>query len=256
MAAGLSATPSRTASHTSNTGLNNNRKQEVSPLVAQPNPNPPNKSSRILYGHSHTTRTTNSRQSGPLLAQLEAGYLRSLDAGGSERVSPGVLPTPIPVSSLSHIGQVTGRTAADRGGDTLIQKQAVVKTSPSQQQDIPGHCPVINLRPLNHFVQKYNFKMEGTGMLRDLLQASDWMCSIDLKDVYLSVSIYQEHRRYLRFTWMGNTYEFTCLPFGLISAPRIFTKLLKPVMALLWGQGLRTIIYLDDTSPKQCYNLK
>ena len=52
------------------------------------------------------------------LAQLEAGYLGSLDTGGSERVLPGVLPTPIPVSSISHIGQVTGQTAADRGGDT------------------------------------------------------------------------------------------------------------------------------------------
>ena len=106
--------------------------------------------------------------------------------------------------------------------------------------------PVINLRPLNAFIQKQHFKMEGTGMLRDLLQASDWMCSIDLKDAYLSVSISQEHRRYLRFTWMETMYEFTCLPFGLCSAPRVFTKLMKPIMTFLQGQGQRTIIYLDD----------
>ena len=83
-------------------------------------------------------------------------------------------------------------------------------------------------------------------MIRDLLQTADWMCSIDLKDAYLSISIAQEHRRYLRFTWRGNTYEFTCLPFELCSAPRTFTKLMKPVMAFLRGQGIRTIIYLDD----------
>ena len=45
---------------------------------------------------------------------------------------------------------------------------------------------------------------------------------------------------------MGSTYEFTCLPFGLTSAPRVFTKLLKPVMVFLRGQSLRTIIYLND----------
>ena len=83
-------------------------------------------------------------------------------------------------------------------------------------------------------------------MPRNLLQVSDWICSIDLKDAYLSVSISQEHRRYLRFTWKETMYEFICLPFGLCSAPRVFTKLMKPMMAFLRGRGLRTIIYLDD----------
>jgi len=44
----------------------------------------------------------------------------------------------------------------------------------------------------------------------------------------------------------GTTFEFTCLLFGLCSAPRIFTKLLRLVMAYLRFQGLRTVIYLDD----------
>lgn len=41
-------------------------------------------------------------------------------------------------------------------------------------------------------------------------------------------------------------YEFACLPFGLSSAPRVFTKLMKPVVAQLRKQGIRLIIYLDD----------
>ena len=41
-------------------------------------------------------------------------------------------------------------------------------------------------------------------------------------------------------------YEFQCLPFGLSSAPRVFTKLMKPVMALLRQAGVRCLIYLDD----------
>ena len=109
-----------------------------------------------------------------------------------------------------------------------------------------SYRPVINLRPLNCFIQKHHFKMEGAGMLRNLLQTSDWMCSIDLKDAYLSVGIFQGHRQYLRFTWMGSTYEFTCLPFGLTSVPQVFTKLLKPVMAFLRGQGIRASLYLSD----------
>ncbi|KZR96378.1 Uncharacterized protein APZ42_009313, partial [Daphnia magna] len=41
-------------------------------------------------------------------------------------------------------------------------------------------------------------------------------------------------------------YEYLCLAFGLCSAPRVFTKLLKPVVAFLRGRGIRLIIYLDD----------
>ena len=139
---------------------------------------------------------------------------------------------------------------------SLLQKQAVTIVPPCRDQFISrlflvrkkdgSYRPVINLKPLNAFIQKSHFKMEGVSMIKDVLQPGDWMCSLDLKDAYLSVSITKEHQRYLRFLWEGRIFEFTCLPFGLCSAPRTFTKLLRPVMAHLRSQGLRTIIYLDD----------
>ena len=88
--------------------------------------------------------------------------------------------------------------------------------------------------------------MEGAGMLRDLLQRNNWLVSIDLKDACLSIQIAERGRKFLRFLWKEQTYEFRCLPFRLSSAPRVFTKLLKPVMALLRQQGIHTIIFLDD----------
>ena len=39
---------------------------------------------------------------------------------------------------------------------------------------------------------------------------------------------------------------FTCLPFGLFAVPRVFTKLLKPVVGFLRQVGCRLIIYPDD----------
>ena len=47
------------------------------------------------------------------------------------------------------------------------------------------------------------------------------------------------HLRHKHYTFLG-------LPFVLSSAPRIFTKLLKPVAAFLRKQGYRIVIYLDD----------
>lgn len=50
----------------------------------------------------------------------------------------------------------------------------------------------------------------------------------------------------MRFVFKNQIYEFNCLPFGLNIAPRIFTKLLKPVAKYLRQKGCKIIIYLDD----------
>ena len=109
-----------------------------------------------------------------------------------------------------------------------------------------GNRPVVNLKPLNQYITYEHFKMEGIHMLRDLLKLGDWLVKIDLKDAYLTVPIWINHQKYLRFLWKDSMLKFACLPFGLASAPRVFMKLMKPVVALLRQQGIRLIIYLDD----------
>jgi len=100
----------------------------------------------------------------------------------------------------------------------LLAKQAITVVSPCEDQFISrlygSHRPVINLRPLNIFVQKQYFKMEGSGMVKDILQPGDWMCSLDLKDAYHLVPIAKEHCKFLRFVWNGQIFKFNCLPFG------------------------------------------
>ena len=41
-------------------------------------------------------------------------------------------------------------------------------------------------------------------------------------------------------------YEFNALPFGLSTAPYVFTKLMKPVVETLRNEGHVSVIYLDD----------
>ena len=72
------------------------------------------------------------------------------------------------------------------------------------------------------------------------------MCKLDLKDAYCSVPLHRRPQKFIRFQFQGRTYQFTCLPFGLTSAPRIFTKILKPVTGILRKMGIRIIVYLDD----------
>ena len=106
--------------------------------------------------------------------------------------------------------------------------------------------PVFNFKPLNTFVESTKFKTEGLTLLRTTLCQNDYMMELDLQDAHYSIPITKEYRKYLRFTFDNVTYKFQCLPFGLSSAPRTFTKVFKPVIALVGKRGLRVIIYLDD----------
>lgn len=106
--------------------------------------------------------------------------------------------------------------------------------------------PIINLKKLNEFVKYDHFKMETFKDVKEILMPNDYLTSIDLKDAYFSIPIYEGHHRYLCFTWNGKFYCFCCLPFGLSSAPRVFTKTMKPVIAFLRSRGMRVMIYLDD----------
>lgn len=44
--------------------------------------------------------------------------------------------------------------------------------------------------------------------------------------------------------------QFTCLPNGLSSASRIFTKLLKPAYSVLRSKGFENVAYINDTCLK------
>ena len=106
--------------------------------------------------------------------------------------------------------------------------------------------PIINLKGLNRFIPHIHFKMEGIQSLRDIILPVDFMIELDLMDAYFSIPIHPSHWKYLNFRWKHKAFQFTCLASGLSSAPRIFTKVMKPVITYLRSLGIRMVVYLDD----------
>ena len=107
---------------------------------------------------------------------------------------------------------------------------------------------ILNLKEQNKFIVYRHFKVDSLKTVTDLMTQGCYMASVDIKDAYYTVSIATEHQKVLKFRWWDKSYENTCLPNGLASAPRIFTKLLKPVFNILRQNG-----YLPSSNIDDCY---
>ena len=93
--------------------------------------------------------------------------------------------------------------------------------------------PVINLRPLNKYLRKLHFKNGYS------VQSSDWGLTLNLKDTYFHIKVFKEHRKYLRFCFQNQVYQFRALCFGPTVSPRVFTKVVAVVTAHLHHQNIR-----------------
>ena len=84
--------------------------------------------------------------------------------------------------------------------------------------------PVIDLSRLNTFLHVEKFKMETPESIRTSLIP----------------------RKYLRFCYRSQVFQFTSLPFGVATAPQVFTMIVKEVKLMALSRGLRLHQYLDD----------
>ena len=88
--------------------------------------------------------------------------------------------------------------------------------------------------------------MEGLDIVKSLVKRGDYMLSLDLNQAFYHVPLARNQRQYFAFDFLNKRYCFTCLPFGLTTSPRVFTKILKPLIGLLRQQGMRIVTYLDN----------
>ena len=109
-----------------------------------------------------------------------------------------------------------------------------------------GFRPILNLKYLNLSLQVPSFKMETLRSVIASVEKDDWMTSIDLKDAYLHVPMHPEFKQFLRFSFDGVCYQFRVLPFGISTAPRVFTKLMLVAAQAVRARGRLCHPYLDD----------
>ncbi|KAI2645233.1 Transposon Ty3-G Gag-Pol polyprotein [Labeo rohita] len=141
---------------------------------------------------------------------------------------------------------------------TLLRKEAIEVVPPHDRESgfysqyfiVPkkdgGLCPILDLRVLNRSVMKLKFKMLTVKQVVSQIRSEDWFVTIDLKDAYFHVSILPQHRKFLRFAFRGEAYQYRVLPFGLALSPRTITKCVDAALAPLRLRGICILNYIDD----------
>lgn len=85
---------------------------------------------------------------------------------------------------------------------------------------------ILDLRHVNQYVILYKFKLEGIKEALDFAQKDGFMCKFDLFSWYHHTDLHPSIFKYFEFSWSGEFYVFTSLPYSFSSAPFMFTKIL------------------------------
>ena len=110
---------------------------------------------------------------------------------------------------------------------------------------------ILDLRHVNAFLYKQKFKCEDFSVATRIFDKDYYLFKFDLKSGYHHIEIFPEHGKYLAFAWDFGTgksryFQLCVLPFGLSSAPFIFTKILKALQKSWRSRGIPIDIFLDD----------
>ena len=167
--------------------------------------------------------------------------------------------TASPDTIPSRIVRLRNRTEAEALTleiEKLLEKKVIQKCEPVSDQVLSSvflvkkpngsFRTIFNMKTLNTIIKYEKFKMDTLETAKSLMRKDWYLASVDLSDAYFTVPVAPEFRKYLRFQFCDTLYEFLAMPQGLTSAPRIFTKILKPAMAKLRGEGCICMAYLDD----------
>ncbi|KAL0183550.1 hypothetical protein M9458_019246, partial [Cirrhinus mrigala] len=190
-----------------------------------------------------------------LLPNVSAWVLRTVERG--YRIQFGAPPPPFIGVSPTLVGPEQG-LVMEQEVVSLLRKEAIEVVPPHDRESgfysryfiVPkkdgGLRPILDLRVLNRSVMKLKFRMLTLKQVVSQIRSEDWFVTIDLKDAYFHVSILPQHRKFLRFAFRGEAYQYRVLPFGLALSPRTFTKCVDAALAPLRLQGIRILNYIDD----------
>ena len=113
---------------------------------------------------------------------------------------------------------------------------------------------------INSFISEENKKVEYES-IRDIVEyfqflgPNAYISVWDMFEAYRQVKVNPKFHKFLGFEWYGKIYRYTCLPFGLASAPKIYSEFAEVIREIainrnpkIWKINAKALLhnYLDD----------
>ena len=87
-------------------------------------------------------------------------------------------------------------------------------------------------------------------MFFEMAGSCEYVSVYDIKSCYHQISVAEEHRKYLGFSWVlnGKTryFIFKVVPFGICSGPSICKTIFRPLIVKWRSEGIPTVLFFDD----------
>ena len=190
-----------------------------------------------------------ARETDPWVTQvITEGYRIPWEARPPHLSVPSSLPASYPPCSVKGL-------ALAKEVQAILSKEAIEEVPRASKGVLntffvvpkPGESewrPILDLSVLNKNIVQTRFKMLTCNQVLNSLREGDWMMKLDLKDAYLQIPIHPSSKPFLQFSFEGKRFQFRVLPFGLTTAPMVFTRVMATVASLLYQLGVRILLYL------------
>ena len=170
-----------------------------------------------------------------------------------------LIDTPLSANFSNNKSALQNQNFVSESIASLIESGCVIETSSPPKVVNPLSVNInhngkkrliLDLRYINkHLIRDY-IKFQDWTAFEKYVSPGSFAYKFDLKQGYHHVDIFEEHQTHLGFSWVVNGvrkyFVFTVLPFGLSTAPGIFTKIIRPLVAHWHEKGIQICVYLDD----------
>ena len=177
-----------------------------------------------------------------LLGGLQRGFRIGLLPQAAIRSSPKNLP-----SAQEHSEVISSYLQQQvQAGLGVIPKSTPGKFRVIVDLSSPkGHSVNDNLhRKLTHVTYS---SVEDAALMMHTLGRGSQLAKIDIRNAYRIFPIHPSERNFLGVLWQGQVFIDCQLPFGLASAPAIFSAVAEALEWILRSRGVRGVLhYLDD----------
>jgi hypothetical protein len=106
---------------------------------------------------------------------------------------------------------------------------------------------ILDCRPVNRYLRTRKFRTDDIRSLAPSLAKGTHLITLDAVQAYSHLEVVPEHRQYLGFAFEGQYYRYRTMPFGLSTAPMVWTSVMRAASSHINRvMAIPHVVFYDD----------